>query len=156
MESNRAIIRFSTSNRERAMVSVPWTVSCTTDSLNGQSPSFSISLGLCPIVPFPLLPLLPRGNPCIREFILTKIPDGGSTTVYRSGDFIDLCRGPHVPYSTNIQAFSSTRSSSTNWLGKVGCCLDRHCYNGVWSFQEMIHFPPKPSFDVCVCGGGGS
>ncbi|CAN0436058.1 unnamed protein product, partial [Laminaria digitata] len=55
----------------------------------------------------------------IREYITTRIPDGGCTTVYRNGDFVDLCRGPHVPYSTVIQAFNSTRTSSTNWLGKV-------------------------------------
>eukprot|EP00904_Undaria_pinnatifida_P009307 jgi/Undpi1/5506/HiC_scaffold_2.g00785.m1 len=54
-----------------------------------------------------------------KEYITTRIPDGGSTTVYRNGDFVDLCRGPHVPYSTMIQAFNSTRTSSTNWLGKV-------------------------------------
>ncbi|CAM9996705.1 unnamed protein product, partial [Ectocarpus sp. 13 AM-2016] len=54
-----------------------------------------------------------------REYINTRIPDGGSTTVYRNGDFVDLCRGPHVPYSTMIQAFNSIRTSSTNWLGKV-------------------------------------
>lgn len=39
--------------------------------------------------------------------------------MYRNGDFVDLCRGPHVPYSTMIQAFNSIRTSSTNWLGKV-------------------------------------
>ncbi|CAM9180076.1 unnamed protein product [Ascophyllum nodosum] len=54
-----------------------------------------------------------------KEYIATRIPDGGCTTVYRNGDFVDLCRGPHVPYSTVIQAFNSTRTSSTNWLGKV-------------------------------------
>ncbi|CAN0030206.1 unnamed protein product [Ectocarpus sp. 6 AP-2014] len=54
-----------------------------------------------------------------KEYINTRIPDGGSTTVYRNGDFVDLCRGPHVPYSTMIQAFNSIRTSSTNWLGKV-------------------------------------
>ncbi|CAM9886383.1 unnamed protein product, partial [Discosporangium mesarthrocarpum] len=54
-----------------------------------------------------------------REYIKTKIPDGGCTTVYRNGDFIDLCRGPHVPFSTMIQSFKSTRASATNWLGKV-------------------------------------
>ncbi|CAM9405474.1 unnamed protein product [Chrysoparadoxa australica] len=84
-------------------------------------------------------------NPFKREYIATRIPDGGEviqlkgstlgaaelaltscfhlppgwTTVYRNGDFIDLCRGPHVPYSTMIQAFATHRNSSTNWLAKV-------------------------------------
>jgi threonyl-tRNA synthetase len=37
----------------------------------------------------------------------------------QNGEFIDLCRGPHVPYSTMIQAFAATRNSATNWLGKT-------------------------------------
>ncbi len=35
-------------------------------------------------------------NPFKKEFILSRIPDGGCTTVYINGDFVDLCRGPHV------------------------------------------------------------
>ncbi len=35
-------------------------------------------------------------NPFKKEFISTRIPDGGSTTVYINGNFVDLCRGPHV------------------------------------------------------------
>jgi threonyl-tRNA synthetase len=31
-----------------------------------------------------------------QHLIKDKIPDGTSTTVYRNGNFIDLCRGPHV------------------------------------------------------------
>ena len=37
----------------------------------------------------------------------------------QNGEFIDLCRGPHVPYSTMIQAFAATRNSATNWLAKT-------------------------------------
>src|SRR5947199_1140419 len=32
------------------------------------------------------------------HFIKDKIPDGGSTTVYRCGPLIDLCMGPHIPH----------------------------------------------------------
>lgn len=58
-------------------------------------------------------------NPFKTEFISTRIPDGGVTTVYRNGDFIDLCRGPHVPYSTAIQAHAVLRHSASYWLGKA-------------------------------------
>eukprot|EP00611_Tribonema_gayanum_P010835 TRINITY_DN20953_c0_g1_i1.p1 TRINITY_DN20953_c0_g1~~TRINITY_DN20953_c0_g1_i1.p1 ORF type:complete len:780 (+),score=275.37 TRINITY_DN20953_c0_g1_i1:107-2446(+) len=58
-------------------------------------------------------------NPFKAQYIQTRIPEGGCTTVYKNGEFIDLCRGPHVPYSTMIQAFAATRNSSTNWLGKT-------------------------------------
>src|SRR5271169_1833352 len=40
------------------------------------------------------------------HFIKDKIPDGGSTTVYRCGPLIDLCMGPHIPHTGRIKAFS--------------------------------------------------
>jgi threonyl-tRNA synthetase len=40
------------------------------------------------------------------HFIKDKIPDGGSTTVYRCGPLIDLCTGPHIPHTGRIKAFS--------------------------------------------------
>ena len=35
-------------------------------------------------------------NPFKMQLIETKIPEGGKLTVYRNGDLIDLCTGPHV------------------------------------------------------------
>jgi len=40
------------------------------------------------------------------HFLKDKIPDGGSTTVYRCGPLIDLCTGPHIPHTGKIKAFS--------------------------------------------------
>lgn len=56
-------------------------------------------------------------NPFKQQIISTKVPDGGRTTVYRCGDLIDLCRGPHVAHTGKIKAFAATRHSATNWLG---------------------------------------
>jgi len=56
-------------------------------------------------------------NPFKVSILTTKVPDGGRTTVYRCGDLIDLCRGPHVPNTGKVKAFAATRHSATNWLG---------------------------------------
>jgi threonyl-tRNA synthetase len=56
-------------------------------------------------------------NPFKLQIITTKVPDGGRTTVYRCGDLIDLCRGPHLPHTGKVKAFAATRHSATNWLG---------------------------------------
>jgi threonyl-tRNA synthetase len=40
------------------------------------------------------------------HFINDKIPDGGSTTVYRCGPLIDLCTGPHILHTGRIKSFS--------------------------------------------------
>lgn len=56
-------------------------------------------------------------NPFKVSILQTKVPDGGRTTVYRCGDLIDLCRGPHVSHTGKVKAFAATRHSATNWLG---------------------------------------
>jgi len=58
-----------------------------------------------------------RGNPFKEAIITTKIPDNSRTTVYKCGDLIDLCRGPHVVHTGKVKAFAATRHSATNWLG---------------------------------------
>lgn len=56
-------------------------------------------------------------NPFKVSILQTKVPDGGRTTVYRCGDLIDLCRGPHLAHTGKVKAFAATRHSATNWLG---------------------------------------
>ncbi|KAJ2896288.1 uncharacterized protein MKZ38_005690 [Zalerion maritima] len=52
-----------------------------------------------------------------QHIINDKIPDGTSTTVYRNGPLIDLCRGPHVPDTGRIETFSVMKNSSSYFLG---------------------------------------
>lgn len=52
-----------------------------------------------------------------QHIIKDKIPDGTSTTVYRNGPLIDLCRGPHVPDTGRIEAFSIMKNSASYFLG---------------------------------------
>jgi threonyl-tRNA synthetase len=59
-------------------------------------------------------------NPFKVAMISSKLPEGSSTTVYRCGPFVDLCKGPHLPNTGKVKAFAVTKSSSALWLGKVG------------------------------------
>jgi threonyl-tRNA synthetase len=52
-----------------------------------------------------------------QHIIQDKIPDGSSTTVYRCGPLIDLCRGPHVPNTGRIKAFEIMKNSASYFLG---------------------------------------
>lgn len=60
-----------------------------------------------------------KHNPFKVSFINSKIPEGASTSVYRTGTLIDLCPGPHLPSVGRIKAFKVTKSSATNWLGDI-------------------------------------
>mmetsp|Transcript_47664 Transcript_47664/g.158891 ORF Transcript_47664/g.158891 Transcript_47664/m.158891 type:complete len:791 (+) Transcript_47664:31-2403(+) len=59
-------------------------------------------------------------NPFKLAIIKAKLPDGAATTVYRSGPFVDLCRGPHLPNTGKVKAFAVTKTSAALWLGKAG------------------------------------
>ncbi len=48
--------------------------------------------------------------------ILDWIP-GDSVTLYRDADFVDLCRGPHLPTAGRIGAFSLTGVAGSYWRG---------------------------------------
>ncbi|KAK4228182.1 putative threonyl-tRNA synthetase [Podospora fimiseda] len=52
-----------------------------------------------------------------QHIINDKIEDGTRTTVYRNGPLIDLCRGPHVPDTSRIEAFAIMKNSSSYFLG---------------------------------------
>jgi threonyl-tRNA synthetase len=60
-----------------------------------------------------------KHNPYKVFLINDKIPDGTSTTVYRCGPLIDLCRGPHIPHTGRIKAFEVMKNSSSYFLGKA-------------------------------------
>jgi threonyl-tRNA synthetase len=49
--------------------------------------------------------------------ILTHIPDHEEISLYRNGDFIDLCAGPHVMRTGNIGAFKLTHVASAYYKG---------------------------------------
>lgn len=59
-----------------------------------------------------------KGNPFKTQIIQGKVEDGTRTTVYKCGDLIDLCRGPHVVNTGKVKAFGVTRHSATYWLGE--------------------------------------
>ena len=61
-----------------------------------------------------------KSNPFKTALISSKLPEGSSTTVYRNGTFIDLCKGPHLPTTGRVKAFAIDKTSSALWLGKQG------------------------------------
>jgi alanyl-tRNA synthetase len=79
-------------------------------------------------------------NPFKVSILNTKVPDGSRTTVYKCGDLIDLCRGPHVTHTGKIKAFATTRHSATNWLGDTD--------NDTLQRMYGISFPDKKMLKV--------
>ncbi|CAJ1012061.1 TGS domain/Threonyl and Alanyl tRNA synthetase second additional domain [Leishmania naiffi] len=53
------------------------------------------------------------------KILASKVPDGGTCTVYRCGMLIDPCRGPHLPDTGRVKAFAVTKNSSSYFEGKA-------------------------------------
>ncbi len=49
--------------------------------------------------------------------LLDAIPEGEIVSIYRLGDFVDLCRGPHLPSTEKLSAFKLTHVSGAYWRG---------------------------------------
>ncbi len=49
--------------------------------------------------------------------LIQAIPDGDIISTYQQGDFIDLCRGPHLPHTGKIKAFKLLKTSGAYWRG---------------------------------------
>jgi len=58
-----------------------------------------------------------KHNPFKQRIINEKVQTE-STTVYRCGPLIDLCRGPHIRNTSKLKAFQVTKNSSAYWEGK--------------------------------------
>jgi threonyl-tRNA synthetase len=79
-------------------------------------------------------------NPFKVEILTNKVADGTRTSVYKCGNLIDLCRGPHVSHTGKIKAFAATSHSGTNWLGKT----DNDALQRIYG----ISFPDKKQLKV--------
>ncbi|MBU1700566.1 MAG: threonine--tRNA ligase [Candidatus Eisenbacteria bacterium] len=55
-----------------------------------------------------------KDNPFKVEMI-QELPEGEIVSAYQQGDFIDLCRGPHIPHTGMINAFKLTKLAGAYW-----------------------------------------
>jgi threonyl-tRNA synthetase len=77
-----------------------------------------------------------ESHPFKREIIESVDPDqvagGDEVTVYRNHDFVDLCRGPHLPSTGRIKAVKLLRSSGAYWRGDESRDQLQRIYGTAW------------------------
>ena len=77
-----------------------------------------------------------RGEPFKVE-ILEGL-DAPRVSLYRQGDFIDLCRGPHVPSTAHMKHFKLLSSSGAYWRGDERNAMLQRIYGTAWLTQEEL------------------
>lgn len=71
--------------------------------------------------------------------IISEIPDGEPITLYRQGDFIDLCRGPHLPSTGKLgHAFKLTKLAGAYWRGDARNEMLQRVYGTAWRNHKEL------------------
>ncbi|GMV54686.1 MAG: threonine--tRNA ligase [Betaproteobacteria bacterium] len=70
--------------------------------------------------------------------LIAAIPAGEEVSLYRQGDFIDLCRGPHVPSTGKLKAFKLMKVSGAYWRGDSRNEMLQRIYGTAWSKREEL------------------
>ena len=71
--------------------------------------------------------------------IIEDIPENETLTLYRQGDFIDLCRGPHLPSTGKLgKAFHLTRVSGAYWRGDSRNAMLQRVYGTAWANDKQL------------------
>ncbi|HET7200874.1 MAG TPA: threonine--tRNA ligase [Burkholderiales bacterium] len=68
--------------------------------------------------------------------IVAAIPAGEEVSLYREGDFIDLCRGPHVPSTGRLKVFKLMKVAGAYWRGDSKNEMLQRIYGTAWAKQE--------------------
>ncbi|TDY02715.1 threonine--tRNA ligase [Thiohalophilus thiocyanatoxydans] len=70
--------------------------------------------------------------------IIEDIPKGEELSLYRQGDFIDLCRGPHVPSTGRLKAFKLMKLAGAYWRGDSKNEMLQRVYGTAWPDKKQL------------------
>ncbi len=70
--------------------------------------------------------------------ILDELEDGESLTFYRDGDFVDLCRGPHVLSTGQVRHYKLLSVAGAYWRGDEGNKMLQRIYGTAFAGREAL------------------
>ena len=70
--------------------------------------------------------------------IIEDIPQGDLLSLYREGEFVDLCRGPHVRFTGQLKAFKLMKVAGAYWRGDSTNEMLQRVYGTAWATKEDL------------------
>ncbi len=70
--------------------------------------------------------------------IIASIPTNEDISLYREGDFIDLCRGPHVPSTSKLKHFKLMKLAGAYWRGDSKNEMLQRVYGTAWATKDDL------------------
>jgi threonyl-tRNA synthetase len=70
--------------------------------------------------------------------IIASIPEKEDISLYGQGDWVDLCRGPHVPSTGKLKAFRLTKVAGAYWRGDSRNEMLQRIYGTAWADKKQL------------------
>ena len=70
--------------------------------------------------------------------IISSIPSDQDISLYRQGNFIDLCRGPHAPSTSHVKHFKLMKLAGAYWRGDSNNEMLQRIYGTAWESEESL------------------
>lgn len=70
--------------------------------------------------------------------IIGDIDPNETLSLYRQGDFMDLCRGPHVPHTGFLKVFKLTKLAGAYWRGDSNNAMLQRIYGTAWGDKKDL------------------
>jgi len=71
--------------------------------------------------------------------IIEDLPEDEEISVYRQGEFVDLCRGPHVPDTGKLGQFRLTKLAGAYWRGNSNNEMLQRVYGTAWRSKKELN-----------------
>jgi len=70
--------------------------------------------------------------------IIEAIPNDEPLSLYKQGDFVDLCRGPHVPSTGKLKVFKLMKLAGAYWRGDSNNEMLQRIYGTAWADKKEL------------------
>ncbi|MGE7878508.1 threonine--tRNA ligase [Peribacillus muralis] len=78
-------------------------------------------------------------NDHLKLELLNDIPEHATVTIYKQGEFLDLCRGPHLPSTGLIKSFKLMKVSGAYWRGNSENQMLQRIYGVAFPAQKELN-----------------
>lgn len=84
------------------------------------------------------LKLMEDKNESYKVELINDLPEGEQISLYKQGDYIDLCRGPHIPSTKYARAYKLTSVAGAYWRGNEKNKMLQRVYGVAFANKEAL------------------
>ena len=90
------------------------------------------------VTPEEALDVFSKRNESYKEEIIREIPEGEEIALYYHQEYVDMCRGPHVPNTKFLKHFKLTKVSGAYWRGNSDNKMLQRIYGTAWDSKKEL------------------